>query len=338
MPNQRVAAVIGCGKYVEGSREGWAAGHDNAIGWLAADPNIRLLGVDISEENLATFGRKFDLPDGQLFSSTAELYAQAVPNFVSICTWPRLHALQTIQAANAGVKGILCEKPVASSPAEMWTMTLACEARGVKLAVGHQRRLQSPYMMIKRLLDSGAIGDSLVFEGRQGLDWDMMTWTTHWFDMANYYFNSAPLWVLAGVHDDVVERRYGLAAESTSVVFAEYPANRQAIFVTGPPSYSTITLMVHGSGGMIHLRDDIEVYSERGREDYPIEQRALQGHGAICRELIDAVETGAPMTCDISKCAAATAMAFAAQESARTMRKVALPIDFDYAPLEMARS
>src|SRR3990170_5576528 len=105
----RTAAVIGCGKRGTG-KEGWAIGHEHATGYREADPKIRLLGVDPNQDNLLAFGEKFNLPKDDLFASTGELYAKVIPDYVSVCTWPGLHAPMVLEASNKGVKGIFCEK------------------------------------------------------------------------------------------------------------------------------------------------------------------------------------------------------------------------------------
>src|SRR6202020_1579740 len=103
-------------------------------------------------------------------------------------------------------------------------MLETCRKAGVKLAVGHQRRLDPVFQLAKTLLHAGVIGEKWVLEGRVPDGWDILSWTTHWFDMANFFFESAPLRVLAGM-DHRGNRRYQHAVEESSVVFAEYPGD-----------------------------------------------------------------------------------------------------------------
>jgi len=332
-----IAAVIGCGRQT-GTKEGFAIGYAHAAAWLAAQPHMQLVGVDISAENLHAFGRHFNLPRAQLFSSTDALYAALTPDYVSICTWPALHAPQTIEAAHHAVKGIVCEKPLALNQGEIRAMRMACETYQVKFAVGHQRRLVRQYKLAKQLLHQGVIGDNWIIEARVGDRWDILSWTTHWFDMVNHLFDATPSRLLAGM--DVSDtRRYQHAVETASVVFAEYPQRRQAIFVTGPEFYHSM-LTIRGSSGMLHVGDQsqtVEVINDHGRTSYTPEDAGPEGYTALMLELLAAVEHGDAMTCDVAACAAATDMAFAAQESARTMRMVTFPTDVQYAPLEVVQ-
>lgn len=329
----RTAVVIGCGKY-SGSKVGWAIGHSHAQGWLAAFPDIALYGVDISSENLQAFGERFSLPPERLFGSTDDLYRTLTPDYVSVCTWPRLHAPQTIEAAQRGVKGIVCEKPLALNAGEIREMLAACRKAGVKLAVGHQRRLEPLFQLAKKLLREGVIGDKWVLEARVADGWDILSWTTHWFDMANFFFDSVPERVLAGM-DHHGNRRYQHAVEENSVVFAEYPGGRQAIFVTGPADPLGISIAIRGTEGMLSLADKVEVFNRQGYRAHEPKPAAIAGFPLVFRELVAAVEEGKPMECDAEVCAAATEVAYAAYESARTRKAVSLPLATQFAPFEI---
>lgn len=230
--NIKTVAVIGCGRSAPG-KVGWAQGHTNARGMLAAFPDARLCGVDIDPDNLRGFGDTFGLPEENLFSSTEALYAAVTPDIVAIATWPKLHCPQVHEAAWRGVKGILCEKPLATDNSEIDRMMQVCAKKGVKFAVAHQRRHEPKFQTVRRLIEEGRFGDKIVLHARLGDDWDILSWTVHWFDMANYLFGGRPDWILAGIHHDG-ERRYQHAVESASVIFAEYSTARQAIFTTGP--------------------------------------------------------------------------------------------------------
>ncbi|MBN9386813.1 MAG: Gfo/Idh/MocA family oxidoreductase [Chloroflexi bacterium] len=330
-------AIIGCGQR-NGGKERHAIGYAHAHSWLAARPDVTLIGVDISPDNLRTFGDTFKLPSNQLFASTAELYAAVTPDYVSICTWPILHSALTIEAAENGVKGIVCEKPIALNAAEIKAMQEACEAHNVKLAIGHQRRHDSLFLTLRQLLQEGAVGEHPVFESRVGDGWDIMSWTVHWFDMANYLFGKLPERIMAGV-DFTGATRYRQTVENGSIVFAEYNGTEQAIFITGPDRYHPM-VTVRGSRGIMTIEEHlgtIEVINHEGHRTVTPVHDKPESYQALFLELVAAVEQNTPMLCDIKETAHGTLMALAAQEAARTMRAVAYPVDFDYSPLELAR-
>lgn len=78
---------------------------------------------------------------------------------VSIATRPGPHAEQVVFAAEAGIKGIYCEKPLCNAVYEMDAMLEACEPRGVKFNYGTQRRYAALYRNARAMLEAGEIGE-----------------------------------------------------------------------------------------------------------------------------------------------------------------------------------
>ena len=79
-------------------------------------------------------------------------------DIVSVTTHAHLHAAMTIAAAEAGVKGILCEKAMATSLGECDAMIAACRRSDSKLLVNHPRRFHAVFQQAKELIAGGAIG------------------------------------------------------------------------------------------------------------------------------------------------------------------------------------
>lgn len=333
------AAVIGCGKFNPG-KEGWAIGHAHAEGYKLADPGVRLCGVDPNPENLAAFGERFGVAAEDLFASTDALYAAVTPDVVSICTWPKLHAPQVIEAATRGVRGILCEKPMALNGREIDTMLEACTKSGSLLAIAHQRCHNPNFQLAKRLLHEGAIGADWVLEARVGGGWDMLSWSVHWIDMASWLFGATPVSVLAAVSQSG-QRIYQHAVEDGSVVFAEYPDKRQAIFITGPDHHQKGEMVfLRGSDGMLAINENLEhplrVWNQAdGYREIPLPTGEPVGMHAMVLEMFAALESGAPMQLDAARSAITTRTAYAAHESARLMKKIEAPFTTGYAPLEI---
>lgn len=327
------AAVIGCGKRGDG-QVGWAIGHAHANGYKYAKQPVKLLGVDLSAENLASFGAAFDLPDEQLFASTDELYAGEVPDIVSICTWPGLHAPMAIEAMEKGVKGLVIEKPLALDVEQIHSIRNKADETGAVVVVGHQRRYGRYFQTLKRVVDEDRLGDGLRIDARVGDGWDILSWTTHWFDMANFLLGTPPLYVLAGAQ--VTEKRiYGHAAEDASIIFAEYPSGRSATFCTGPLTGCDVRLI--GSEGIAFCKEDtVVIATADGVERIPFnELPGEQSFAPLMDDLMAAMDGGSVPLCSLDFCASATEMAYAAHESARIRHKVELPMTTRFAPLEV---
>jgi len=325
-------AVIGCGKFREG-KEGWAVGHAHAKGMREACPDARILGVDPDPENLAAFGKAFDLPGDALFASTQALYAAAPPDVVGIATWPGLHRAQVLEAAARGVRAILCEKPMAMDGSEIDDMVEACARGNVLLGIAHQRMYEGPFVKAREIIRSGRLGSNLVAEARVADGWDILSWTVHWFDMVRFLFEAQPEWVLAGM-EVTGARRYHHAVEDASVILAGYPGDRQAVFVTGPPAPLGQGVAVRGSEGMLEIGKPLRLFTAEGLALVPPLDTPGGFVGAYA-DLTRCLDTGEEPACSARHCALATRVAFAAQESARTRRRVRLPEAPKYAPLEV---
>jgi hypothetical protein len=136
-------------------------------------------------------------------------------------------------------------------------------------------------------------------------------------------------------------RRYQHAVETSSIIMAQYPENRQAIFITGPEVPEATEWCVRGEKGIAILRSGVAelivVVDGKPREDRAVGESA-HAFAPVISELFSAVENGTDMRCSAKHCAAATEMAYAAHESARTMRRVPFPAPIAYAPLEVVQS
>merc|ERR1712096_348358 len=69
-----------------------------------------------------------------------QMFAQENLDIVSITTWQSVRLEPTLAAAEAGLAGIIAEKPISASVGEANDMIEACDKNGTKLVVGHQRR------------------------------------------------------------------------------------------------------------------------------------------------------------------------------------------------------
>ncbi|OPH53368.1 oxidoreductase [Paenibacillus ferrarius] len=77
---------------------------------------------------------------------------------IYVATPPAFHHEYALMAARAG-KPVYVEKPMAKNHQECLDMIAACEEAGVPLFVAYYRRGLPKFVEIKRLLDSGVIGD-----------------------------------------------------------------------------------------------------------------------------------------------------------------------------------
>jgi len=83
---------------------------------------------------------------------------------VFLATPHSLHVQQVAAVARAG-KAVWCEKPLALTRAEAAKVVAACREAGVPLGSGNNKRCFASMRELKRVVDSGALGDILHIEG-----------------------------------------------------------------------------------------------------------------------------------------------------------------------------
>ena len=188
MPAKYTAAIVGCGSIAHAHMDGYGLVDDVEVVAIV-DPiaNARAQYID-------------QYPDLNLqeFETVEQMLATAKPDIVSVCTWHLLHPASTIAAANAGVKGVICEKPMAIGMAAADSMVDACDANGTKLVISHQRRFTKGWEKARQLMQEEAIGKPLFVTNKvaEGL----ANWGTHSIDGSRFVLGDPqPQWVMGAV-------------------------------------------------------------------------------------------------------------------------------------------
>ena len=97
-------------------------------------------------------------------TALAEAACDPEVDAVFLATPHSLHVEQVIEVAAAG-KAVWCEKPLALTRAGAERAVAACRDAGVPLGCGYNRRCYSSMRELKRIVDSGTLGDVLHVEG-----------------------------------------------------------------------------------------------------------------------------------------------------------------------------
>ena len=152
--------VIGCGR-IASIMEDFSDVHPVTIaGAFDSLPNTKLVAAaNRGEERLHAFGKRWGVRE--LYHDYQEMLRKEELDIVCVATHPPLHPEMVIAAAEAGVKGIFCEKPMALSLAECDSMIEACERAKTKLLINCTRRWSGHYEAVKRLIEEGALGELL---------------------------------------------------------------------------------------------------------------------------------------------------------------------------------
>jgi len=122
---------------------------------LTADPRVELVAAaDPRPEARARFAAEFG---GRVYASVEALCADAEVDVVYVATPHQFHA-DHVEAAAAGSKHVLVEKPMAITLDECRRMIDAVERANVRLIVGHSHSFDAPILRAREIIAGGTLG------------------------------------------------------------------------------------------------------------------------------------------------------------------------------------
>lgn len=139
-------AIIGVGGIARVHMPGWAASEHTEV----------VAGCDLNTALLRQWGDQFQVK--KLVTDPVELLSDPDIHIVDICTPNAYHAPLAIAALDAG-KHVLCEKPLAPTPAEIRAMIDARDRSGKLLMTAQHFRFHGTSQALKAEIDTGVLGD-----------------------------------------------------------------------------------------------------------------------------------------------------------------------------------
>ena len=279
-----------------------------------------------------------------------------------------LHCEIVVAAAAAG-KHVVIEKPLCLNLNEADQMIAACRTAGVKLMYAEELCFAPKYVRLKQLLDSGALGYPTLIKQSEKHDgphaahfWDVnrsgggvtMDMGCHAIEFFRWMLGRPPI---TSVYAQMSTQVHG---EKTR---CEYNANQILEFANGvigvaEESWTKLGGMddraeVHGSGGVAYADllhgNAIETYSAQGY-DYAVEKAGSTkgwsftiyeeawnyGFHAEMAHFVDCVQNDQQPLVTGEDGRVVLQVLFAAYESARTGRRVAMPFETNAAkPIDL---
>ena len=241
---------------------------------------------------------------------------QEQPEILCLATSQKAHAAQIEQAVQAGVRGILCDKPLATSLAEADRLLGACRSAAVPFALGLDRRWLSSYRRLAQLLREGIVGRlrAIVVHGLPNL----INHGCHWYDAALHLAGDLePQWVSGLVEDvsaDPADSRRRLDPPGRCVVglsgevvlyFMPGGGRRPSFDVIG--EQGRLTILDDGRGSWRWHTEDVSPQPL----DIPQPYGDFPSGAAMVRDLVDAMERGGRTACDVEEARRATEIGFA---------------------------
>ena len=151
---------------------GWIAeAHINAY---KNQPDVEVVALaDLVPGKAEAFKEKYGVEGARCYSSDVELLANEKDlDGVSICTYNCQHAPCAIHALDAGIN-VMLEKPFTVTLEEAIEVMKAEKRSGKILTIGFQPRMSENMQMIKKIVESGELGDIYYIQAgggrRQGI-------------------------------------------------------------------------------------------------------------------------------------------------------------------------
>ena len=116
-------------------------------------------GADTDGDNLALFGRWFGVASSGLYSDYREMLAREELDIVCPILPTAVNPDIVVAVAEAGVRGVLCEKPIAATLADADRMVEACLENGVKFGAGDMYRCYEQLWRAREMIEAGEIGE-----------------------------------------------------------------------------------------------------------------------------------------------------------------------------------
>ena len=124
---------------------------------LVDTPGIEVTAVcDLIEERRTEAVQKFSIP--KAYADYDEMLEKEKPDIVNTVTQPDVRIMPVKQAAAAGAKAVIIEKPLAILPSEGARLAQIQQETGIKVAVCFQRRFFPQYPKLREAISGGAIG------------------------------------------------------------------------------------------------------------------------------------------------------------------------------------
>ena len=169
-------AIIGCGKIAE----------EHAKAYKECRHTNLICAIDLDMDRMLSFCDRWDIKIG---GGDMTMMGELGIEIVSICTPPESHrsVMEFLILCNPSLKGIYCEKPIATTLEDADWMIARCDEKNIILQVNHQRRWgELEFHFARGVLNTG----------------------THLFDLLNQYMGVIDhIDIINGVTTVVLKRR-----------------------------------------------------------------------------------------------------------------------------------
>ena len=238
------------------------------IGAWSELPDVKLVALyNRTKSKAEVLAKRFHATT--VYDDAAELLSKEKLDFVDIITDVDTHCKFVEMAVDAGIKHIICQKPMAPDWETAKRIVGKCKKAGASLYIHENYRWQAPVRKFKELIDSGVIGNPFkarvsflsgfpVFDNQpflKELDHFILTdMGSHVLDICRYLFGEASkLWC------QTKSVNQGIKGEDVAVIMMEMenglPLYTEMSYasIIEHDMFSTVNVLVEGEKGSITL-------------------------------------------------------------------------------------
>jgi predicted dehydrogenase len=267
-----------------------------------------------------------------VFTDHRQMLRQIKPDIVVTCLWTPLHLPVFRDCAEAGVRAVLSEKPMAPTWGECLEMARLADETPCQLTFSHQRRFAEGNQLVRKLIHEGRFGKILrmdLYATQNVLDCG-----THTFDQALSFNDESPArWAMGAIDTSKFIKWFDVSAENMATGLVMFDNGVPATFQIGVPERDMHTgVRVIGDEGFIEADWDGKlgqavVYNDPAwkPEILPTVDIPAQMIGMF-RDTVDSLDNGVEPELSHRKALRATEILFAIYESVRQNRRIELPV------------
>lgn len=230
---------------------------------------------------LEELGKKYDVPHGIGYGELDAFLRSGQVDAVYIALPNSLHCEYTLRAARAGVH-VICEKPMAVTPADCEEMIISCREAGVKLMVAYRLHFEAANLEAIEIVRSGKLGDVRAFnsvftmqvkEGNIRVQAELgggplYDIGIYCINAARYCFRDEPVDVMAISGSQAEDRRFSEVDEQVGAVL-RFPGDRIATILASFGAADSGHYEVIGTQGSLRV-DPAYEFSEALRHELTI--------------------------------------------------------------------
>lgn len=117
-----------------------------------------------------------------IYGSLDELLENETPDIIDICTPSYMHRDMSIKCLEKGFH-VLCEKPMSLNSEDTAAIIAAAEKSGKLFMTAHVVRFMTPYMYLKKVIDSKELGELLRLDMKRISEVPLWNWESWMMDL-----------------------------------------------------------------------------------------------------------------------------------------------------------